>query len=246
MNPKVLTICTGFSLGLHLVLFGLPLAPDAPPPKLRRRIEVGLVAVPVKPELRPDRPRPPAPATKAAAAPVPPPAKRSSPPAPVAPPPRQPAIEPLPEQRPTPRLQRTLVPAAAGPAVSRHPQASKPSQPPPQEALSPLLRSGVGPASAAAHPSYRAAAPIAASNRPPVYPRRALLHRWAGEVWLRVRVTAAGQVAGVEIEKSSGFPVLDQAATRAVRGWQFQAARRDDRPVPCEVRLPVRFRLEDG
>lgn len=88
-------------------------------------------------------------------------------------------------------------------------------------------------------PDYR-------SNPLPEYPSLARQRRWEGVVWLQVDVTAEGRVQEVKVEKSSGHAVLDRSATRSVGRWRFVPATRGGMPVDCKVRLPVRFRLEEG
>lgn len=87
-------------------------------------------------------------------------------------------------------------------------------------------------------------APRLLENRPPTYPAQAVVNRWEGITLLRIQVTAEGDVASVEVLSSSGFPVLDAAATRAVRTWRFEPARRSGTPITATIRLPVRFALE--
>jgi len=82
------------------------------------------------------------------------------------------------------------------------------------------------------------------NNRPPTYPMAAVVNHQEGTVLLRVRITAEGDVGGVEIILSSGHPILDAAAAGAVRTWHFLPAHRGRRPVPATVRLPVRFSLD--
>ena len=61
---------------------------------------------------------------------------------------------------------------------------------------------------------------------------------------LTVDVDREGTPVQVEIKESSGFRLLDQAALKAVRHWKFQPGRIGVFPVESEVRVPVRFRLE--
>jgi protein TonB len=91
------------------------------------------------------------------------------------------------------------------------------------------------------------ATPSYAVNPPPIYPMLARRNGWSGEVLLRVRVTASGKAASVEVERSSGHAVLDRSALAAVRAWQFHPARFGTTPVAGVVRVPVRFELRrDG
>ncbi len=77
----------------------------------------------------------------------------------------------------------------------------------------------------------------------PTYPSRALAKGVEGAVYLRIEVSAAGRVAAVEVETSSGTPALDAAAVRAAGAWTFDPATEDGRPVPSTVRRWVRFHL---
>jgi protein TonB len=60
-----------------------------------------------------------------------------------------------------------------------------------------------------------------------------------------VRVSPAGRVLDVQLERSSGRSVLDRAATDAVRRWRFHPARRDGMAVEGSVVVPVQFRLDE-
>ena len=91
---------------------------------------------------------------------------------------------------------------------------------------------------AKAHPKYL-------SNPEPRYPTAARRRHQEGTVLLKVKVTAAGQTAAVTVEHSSGFPLLDDAAVRAVHDWQFQPAQVGDQPVNSDIEVPIRFKLAD-
>jgi protein TonB len=84
------------------------------------------------------------------------------------------------------------------------------------------------------------------SNPLPRYPRLARKKHWEGVVWLLVDVSADGSVEDLDVEKTCGHKVLDRAAERTVNRWQFFPATRGGLPVSSQVRIPVRFRLEDG
>jgi protein TonB len=90
-----------------------------------------------------------------------------------------------------------------------------------------------------AFPNYR-------SNPLPKYPHLARQKHWQGVVWLLVDVSADGLVDDLRLEKSCGYRILDKAASQAVRRWKFSPARRAGLVVESQVRIPVRFRLEDG
>jgi protein TonB len=80
-------------------------------------------------------------------------------------------------------------------------------------------------------------------NRKPSYPADAYAAGREGTVILIVLVAADGTVANVSLETSSGTESLDEAALRAVRNWRFEPGRRRGVPVPCEVRVPLRFAI---
>ena len=82
-------------------------------------------------------------------------------------------------------------------------------------------------------------------NPAPLYPERARQLRQEGLVTLLVAVDREGRPARVEIERSSGYCILDQSALEAVRGWKFQPARLGGLAVESKVRVPIRFRLEE-
>ena len=81
-------------------------------------------------------------------------------------------------------------------------------------------------------------------NPKPVYPLLARRMGAQGVVLLRVRVQQDGSVAVVELVRSSGFALLDEAATRTVRdSWRFIPARLDGVAVESWVEIPIQFVL---
>ncbi|MCF6156657.1 MAG: energy transducer TonB [Candidatus Brocadia sp.] len=83
-------------------------------------------------------------------------------------------------------------------------------------------------------------------NHPPEYPRLAKQMRQEGLVILRVEIDQKGMPVKVEVEQSSGYQLLDQAALKAVRHWKFQPERMGNMPVKSRVAIPIRFRLEES
>lgn len=80
---------------------------------------------------------------------------------------------------------------------------------------------------------------------PPAYPPQALQQRQQGEVLLRVSIDASGKVSTVEIERSSGHRLLDQAARRQVlRHWRFAPAQHDGHPIAAVGLVPINFRID--
>ena len=113
------------------------------------------------------------------------------------------------------------------------------------QAVSPVAASDEVVAAAAgsevieAVPKYR-------SNPLPEYPYLARQKHWEGVVWLRADVSAAGLVEDLVIEESCGYRTLDRSAIRAVKRWRFTPATRAGLPISSQVRIPVRFKLEDS
>lgn len=73
---------------------------------------------------------------------------------------------------------------------------------------------------------------------PPEYPREAMLARQEGTVVVRFQVDETGRVTAVEVVSPARWPLLNQAATHAVRDtWRF---------APGPVRrfeVPIQFQL---
>ncbi|QJR15155.1 energy transducer TonB [Usitatibacter palustris] len=81
------------------------------------------------------------------------------------------------------------------------------------------------------------------NNPAPSYPPASRRTREEGRVMLRVLVNAGGTVEAIEVQKTSGFSRLDEAAVAAVRRWRFHPARSGDLPVEGYAIVPVSFRL---
>lgn len=106
----------------------------------------------------------------------------------------------------------------------------------PAAAATPTPRSAGGGERTMAKPDYL-------RNPPPQYPAESRKLREEGVVLLKVAVTAAGRAADVQLQRSSGYARLDQAALKAVRRWEFKPARVGLTAVACAVEVPVRFGL---
>ncbi|MGH7080449.1 MAG: energy transducer TonB [Acetobacteraceae bacterium] len=150
---------------------------------------------------------------RARAAPLPPP------------PPPAPAAPPLPESTP--------------PAAHRPPAA--PAPPAPSVRLAEPGAAGTGLVSGSR--VIPAALDAAAHNAPPGYPPLAVRDGEEGSVILRVQIAADGSATAVEIFRTSGYPLLDRAAQRAVGHWHFVPARRAEIPVPSTMLVKIRFVL---
>jgi protein TonB len=78
----------------------------------------------------------------------------------------------------------------------------------------------------------------------PPYPRRARLLGQEGTVVVRARLNGSGKVLEIRTIRSSGYPLLDEAAAKSVAKWEFVPARRGGRSVEAWVQVPVQFVLK--
>lgn len=169
------------------------------------------------------------------------PAPKPAPPSPVVPEPRQEARPLPPDPKPQPKLapkKPKPKPAVAKEARTETLQeTTAAASPPPSVAPA-------APAQPASDPyieaSYNAAY---LRNPPPSYPAVARERHWEGTVVLRVEVTAEGHPGQVNIDRSSGHEILDEAATEAARQWRFVPAKRGETALSSWVLIPIEFKL---
>lgn len=93
-------------------------------------------------------------------------------------------------------------------------------------------------------PATPVAAPTelaAVHTPPPDYPIELACAGIGGISTLKVVVGTEGIPTEVGVFKSSGQPALDEAAQKAVHGWQFRAATRNGQPVSQTIQVPVNF-----
>ena len=83
-----------------------------------------------------------------------------------------------------------------------------------------------------------------ASCAKPSYPPASRRLEEEGTVRLRFLIGTEGQVLQAEVEKSSGFPRLDEAARAALAKCQFRPATVDGKPVRTWATVPYTWRLE--
>jgi protein TonB len=81
------------------------------------------------------------------------------------------------------------------------------------------------------------------NNPKPSYPPAALKRGLQGKVLLRVHVLANGHPDKVDVLKTSGADILDEAATNKVATWEFEPARRGKTPIDGWVNVPITFKL---
>jgi periplasmic protein TonB len=83
------------------------------------------------------------------------------------------------------------------------------------------------------------------NNPAPDYPGMAKRAGEQGRVLLKVLVSAEGAAESVDLEKSSGFERLDNAAKDAVSRWRFIPARKGGQALGAYVIVPIKFSLDD-
>jgi len=77
----------------------------------------------------------------------------------------------------------------------------------------------------------------------PRYPAQSRRLREEGVVVLRVLIDERGQACNIEIESSSGYARLDNAAKEAVARAAFRPYLEDGKPRPALVLIPIEFSL---
>lgn len=77
-----------------------------------------------------------------------------------------------------------------------------------------------------------------------VYPELARQRGWEGEVVLRVIVVPPGNVERIQLARSSGYHVIDQAALRALE--QAKLPELETLSHAFEMQLPIIYRLRGG
>lgn len=185
----------------------------------------------------PPPPPPPPPKVDPPPAPLPPPPKPQPPPpvAPAPPPPVAPPSAAPPAQVPTVEVAvvPSVVPTQAITAVTK----SAP-QPAPAVAAAPAAPARAAP------PTRTPASVSAAQCDKPDYPSASRRMEEEGTVSLRFLVGVDGKVIQSEIEKSSGFKRLDEAARAGLSKCRFQPATVDGRPEQAWASMKYTWRLE--
>ena len=173
-----------------------PPAPAVLPPAAPPQVE------PVKPQ---PRPRPAARKPVAKPAPAPKPGPLAEPPA------EAPLVETVEPAAPAPAPVAPPVIARVDPAPQTEAPAAAPAPPP--AALPPAAAKVIDPGLVA---QYRQQL-IGAAGKYKRYPRLAMENNWEGDVVVRMAFGGNGLLAGLSIQSSSGYAVLDQQALEMFR-----------------------------
>lgn len=147
--------------------------------------------------------------------------------------PKPPVAKPLPKQ-PVRQL------LAEAPVRSPADIVAAPAPPVPMpESAAPAMPLPLGPVALGGELSVACPA-----RQAPVYPALSRRYGETGKVVLRVTLDESGKVAQATVDRSSGFPRLDEAALSAVRGWRCVPVQRNGRPVQASAMQPFNFVLE--
>lgn len=196
----------------------------------------------------------------------PPAAEVAPPPEPVSPPPQpEPQIKetkPVPKKeapKPVPRREERIItappetttaapsvpePPAPAPAPEPAPVAEVPKAPAPPPVSETRPTQPVIEAPTDEMKSNWGAKFKAAIDQMRRYPRLAQQRGWQGTVTLMVHFAPGGKLSDVNVLRSSGFEVLDEAAKEMVRSAQLPPMSDSLRQHGFDWRVPVEFRLE--
>lgn len=156
-----------------------------------------------------------------------------------------PAAPPVPAPRPpVPQV----APAVPNPVLPP-PALAVPAQPSPAVVVAPAVAPPPAPAAASglaprADPVRTAAVVNPAQCEKPEYPSASRRMEEEGTVHLRFLVGTDGRVIQSEVEKSSGFKRLDEAARAALARCQFRPATVDGKPEQAWASMRYTWRLE--
>lgn len=165
------------------------------------------------------------------------------PPPPPPPPPKNAPPPPPPAYVPPAEVVNTAAPSAnAIAAVSSTP--APPAPPPPAPAPPPPPPPPPAPPAAPPAPVRTAAVVSAQSCEKPAYPAASRRAEEEGTVVLRFLVDVDGRVIDSQVDASSGFKRLDEAARLALARCQFKPATTDGKPEQSWASMKYTWRLE--
>lgn len=89
----------------------------------------------------------------------------------------------------------------------------------------------------------KAEPPVPVRTVAPDYPAELRREGVSGLVMVKCSIDVQGNVAEVEVEKSSNA-AFEKPAISAVKKWKFKPARQDGSPVAITVSIPIKFVFE--
>ncbi|MGJ0485675.1 MAG: energy transducer TonB [Methylomicrobium sp.] len=138
-----------------------------------------------------------------------------------------------PKRAPPKVVEQAPVPEPA-PAISNAPTAPVQAPPAPPAPPPPVVQEKITAPTAGADYLH---------NPAPEYPEIAMERGWEGKVVMKIHVKPDGKPDQVNVIKSSGQKVLDDAAVKTVKQWSFVPAKRGDTPIAGWVTVPINFNL---
>jgi protein TonB len=79
-----------------------------------------------------------------------------------------------------------------------------------------------------------------------LYPESSTENCEEGNVQVRLSIDEHGKVVDVKLEKSSGYPALDNVVLANIGKSRFSPARTGGKPVPYEQTYVFKFQLRDA
>ncbi len=154
--------------------------------------------------------------------------------------------KPSPPQTPLPTPPKNTPPPPANTPLPQAPVPPVPVQAPSANAVAvaPSAPPAVSVPTARTEPVRTAAVVNAAHCEKPDYPSASRRMEEEGTVHLRFLVGADGKVIQSEVEKSSGYKRLDEAARAGLARCQFRAATVDGKPEQAWASMRYTWRLE--
>jgi len=87
--------------------------------------------------------------------------------------------------------------------------------------------------------------PTIVKRVPPKYPEEARKNHQTGLTVIKIMVGKSGKVISTQVEKSSGFDSLDEAALETAKQWEFTPGKKGDKTVKVEMKIPFNFKLKE-
>ena len=159
----------------------------------------------------------------------------------VLPPPPPVELKPLPRPHALPPAHLRPMPVSAPPVVVPSAEGNVAVPPVSTPTLAPA-----GSLSGTAVTAPPVEASLAYRSAPLQFPVQALRQHMQGTVLLRVLVDETGKPVTVQVERGSGYALLDRSAREQVlAGWRFQPAIVNGQAVRAWARVPVSFSLQE-
>jgi protein TonB len=164
-----------------------------------------------------------------------------------APEPEPPKEQPKPKPKTVPIVKKTVAPPLPVPDTPSPTAVTAPPSPPqPAAPVATAAPADPTPAPAAPATPRTITSGVEYIQKPqPEYPAASKRMGESGQVILRVLVNDKGRSDSVQIQKSSGFSRLDEAARQAVQRARFKPYTEDGKPAPVYAIVPIAFQLDN-